>query len=173
MYLKPVLKVLYIKNKEIVMAETTVLTKLEVSFSGITFNMEGQESFVREGWEYLRNQLLPYLEEALGGRRPLAKLKRSEIAELYKEKSPRSQTETVTVFAYYLKHFEGKEEFTPLDLKRFYAELGLPISRKIAQSTWDAYNKRGFLIKGDKRGSYKISPKGEEFVEKQLPRKRS
>ena len=132
MYLKPVLKVLYIKNKEIIMAETTVLTKLEVSFSGITFNMEGQESFVREGWEYLRNQLLPYLEEALGGRRPLAKLKRSEIA-----------------------------------------ELRLPISRKIAQSTWDAYNKRGFLIKGDKRGSYKISPKGEEFVEKQLPRKRS
>lgn len=156
--------------------ETTASSKVEVSFAGITFSMEGPEAFVKEGWEYLRNQLLPHLEKTLRGRTGIAprKLKRPEtqLARFYKEKRPRSQPETITALAYYLKHLEGKEEFMPSDLKRFYGDLGLPIYRKIAQSVWDAFKKRGFLIKGDKRGLYKISPKGEEFVEKQLPKKK-
>jgi hypothetical protein len=156
--------------------EATTLSKVEVSFAGITFNMEGPEVFVREGWKYLRNQLLPHLERTLQGHTSVVpkKLERPEkqLTKFYKEKRPKSQPETITVFAHYLKHREGKEEFMPLDLRRLYENLGLPISRKIAQSTWDAYKKRGFLIKGSKRGLYKISPKGEEFVRKQLPKKK-
>lgn len=156
--------------------EATELSKVEVSFAGITFNMEGPEAFVREGWDYLRNQLLPHLERTLGGRAPAApkrlKEPESQLAKFYKEKRPKSQPETITTFAYYLKHLEGKEEFRPSELRRFYKNLGLPIYRKIAQSVWDAFKKRGFLIKGNKRGLYKISEKGEEFVEKQLPKRK-
>ena len=158
--------------------------KIEVNFAGTTFNIEGPESLVREGWEYLKNELMPYLRGKTKEARPVKKRKmpelekekvekipEEELLKFYNEKKPKSQVATVTVFAYYLKHFKGKEEFTTTDIKDLYETLKLPVPKKYSQAIWDASSKRGFVIKGEKKGLYKISEAGERFVEEKLPKK--
>jgi len=56
---------------------------------------------------------LPHLEKTLRERTGIAPKKleepESQLAKFYREKRPKSQPETITALAYYLKHLEGKE----------------------------------------------------------------
>ncbi len=173
--------------------ETTILSKVEISFAGTTFNIEGSEAFVREGWEYLKNDLMPYLkgraeekpakkEAKAVEKRGMAKLEKEKLEgkiekvseqgllKFYNEKRPKTLVANVAVFAYYLKHFRKKEEFTRKDIQTLYEDIKLPLPKGYRQAIWEASRKRGFVVRGSrKRGTYTISEAGERFVEEQLP----
>jgi len=158
--------------------------KIEVNIEGERFNIEGSEALVSEGWEFIKNELMPYLmrkakEEPREKARPAIKEKAKPVEEadeellrLYNEKRPKSQIAKVTVFAYYLKHFKGKEEFATKDIKGLYEVLRLPLPKKYSQAIWDASSKRGFVAKTEKKGLYRITEAGEKFVEEKLPVKK-
>lgn len=168
--------------------------KIEVNIEGERFNIEGPETFVREGFDFLKNELMPHLmgevkekpakkvrpvpkkrvakPEVEEERAKLAEKADKELLKFYNEKRPKSQIAKVTVFAYYLKHFKGKEEFATKDIKGFYEALRLPLPKKYSQAIWDASSKRGFVTKTEKKGVYRITEAGERFVEEKLPKKK-
>jgi len=141
----------------------------------------------------LKNELMPYLMGEVGEKpvkkaRPAVKkrvarakaeeekakvveIPDEELVRFYDEKRPKSQIATVTVFAYYLKHFKGKEEFGSKEVKGLYEALRLPVPKKYSQAIWDASSKRGFVTKTEKKGLYRITEAGERFVEEGLPKK--
>ncbi|MCD6319641.1 MAG: hypothetical protein J7M03_03060 [Candidatus Desulfofervidaceae bacterium] len=144
------------------------LTRVAVSLEDIDIEIEGSESFVKAEWEKLRDQLFIYLQSKIGEHLPATPV--NKLAEFYQQKKPRGHLKTVTVFGYYLKHFEGKEEFSQADLRRCYDQLGLAPPKVLAQSIRDVRSRYKFFDKGSKRGYYKISSLGEKFVETELPK---
>lgn len=144
------------------------LTRVAISLEDVDVEIEGSEDFVKAEWEKLRDQLFIYLQNKIG--KPLPTIQPSKLLEFYQQKHPRGHLKTVTVFAYYLKHFEGKEEFSQADLHRCYERLGLTPPKALAQSIRDVRSRYKFFDKGSKRGYYKISPLGEKFVETELPK---
>jgi len=92
----------------------------------------------RTTWDYLSKEIIPYLLrrsfstkveneretelEELGGNAKGKILKQEEsldqqLWESYKKKRPKTRVATATFFAYYLKHFKNKPEFSSKDLK--------------------------------------------------------
>jgi len=143
-------------------------TRVAISLEDVVIEIEGSEDFVKAEWEKIREQLFIYLQNKIG--KFLPKISASKLAEFYQQKKPRGHLKTTTVFAYYLKHFEGKEEFSQADLHRCYEQLGLAPPKVLAQSIRDVRSRYKFFDKGSKRGYYKISSLGEKFVETELPK---
>jgi len=166
------------------MPESTV--KLQISLLDLNFSIEGPEPLARTTWDYLSKEIIPYLLrrsfstqveneretelEELGGNAKGKILKQEEsldqqLWESYKKKHPKTRVATATFFAYYLKHFKNKPEFSSKDLKVCYESVNLPLSAKYPQEIWDAIYKYNFIEKGTEKGFYRLTEKGEQYVE--------
>jgi len=115
---------------------------------------------------------LPFKEgipEALGEKMEMEKL---SLAEFYKQKQPKDHNETIVVFAYWLTKREKQQEFTPKDIETCYSQIAIAKPANIPQYMKTlAGGKKAYLMRGDGRGRYKLSMTGDEFVERELPRK--
>jgi hypothetical protein len=93
------------------------------------------------------------------------------LKEFFDEKRPTIATETVTVFGFYLEHYEKKSEFSEVDIGKAYFEARVRKPKVIAQALRDAKNVKGYLVEGSKKGSYRLSNIGENLVLHDLPSK--
>lgn len=93
------------------------------------------------------------------------------IKEFFDEMKPRTTTETVTVFGFYLEHYQGKQEFTKVDIKNAYFEARVRKPKVIGQGLRDAKNVKGYLVEGSKKGTFRLSNIGENLVLHDLPRR--
>jgi len=93
------------------------------------------------------------------------------IKEFFDEKKPSTSVEIVTVFGFYLEHFEKKEEFTEDDISRAYYNSRVRKPKVIGQALRDAKNMKGYLVEGSKRGRFRLSNVGENLVLHDLPKK--
>ena len=168
--------------------------KLQISLLDLNFSIEGPEPLARTTWDYLSKEIIPYLLrrsfstkveneretelEEFGGnakgkifKQEETKIENSkesldqQLWESYKKKCPKTRVATATFFAYYLKHFKNKPEFSLKDLKLCYESINLPLSAKYPQEVWDAIYKYNFIEKGAEKGLYRITEKGEQYVE--------
>ncbi len=143
--------------------------RIRLNMGETTLEIEGSEDFVKEEWNYIKEQVLSHLKGAFGAKAYIQE-KKDKLVEFYNKKRPRGHLKTVTVFGYYLKHFEDKEEFNEDDLMQCYNRLGLTPPKVLSQSIRDVRSRHKYFDKGSKRGFYKISPLGERFVEEQMPK---
>ncbi|HDD43607.1 MAG TPA: hypothetical protein ENG63_01920 [Candidatus Desulfofervidus auxilii] len=147
------------------------LTRIGFTLEDLSWEIEGTEAFVKEEWGKIKDYLLEYLQAKLRSTTPtLVAINTRKLYEFYQQKNPRSHLKTITVFAYYLKHFEGKEEFSQTDLRQCYQALGLTPPKVLTQAIRDVRSRYKYFNKGSKRGYYTISPLGEKFVEEELPK---
>jgi len=94
------------------------------------------------------------------------------LAEFYKQKKPKEHNETVVVFAYWLIKNEKKEEFKAKDITECYDKTRISKPKNVTQHIQAvSRGKRAYLTAGSKKGWYKLTLSGEDFVEKELPRK--
>jgi len=161
------------------------IVKLQISLLDLNFSIEGPEPLARITWDYLSKEIIPYLLrrsfstkvetelEELGGNTKGKILEQEnskesldqQLWESYKKKRPKTRVATATFFAYYLKHFKNKPEFSSKDLKVCYESVNLPLSAKYPQEIWDAIYKYNFIEKGTEKGFYRLTEKGEQYVE--------
>ena len=91
------------------------------------------------------------------------------LRKFYKEKSPASNQEKVTVFVYYLAKFLGIQNILPGHIITCYNEVGERKPLQIVQLFRDIKHRKGWLDVGDEQNSVRISISGENLVEHDLP----
>jgi hypothetical protein len=93
------------------------------------------------------------------------------IKEFYEQKKPRSATEAVSVFGFYLERYQNKDEFSEEDIAKAYYDAKVRKPKVIGQSLRDAKNVKGYLVEGSKKGRFRLSNVGENLVLHDLPQK--
>lgn len=94
------------------------------------------------------------------------------LAEFYKQKNPKDHNETVVVFAYWLTKNGEKEEFKAKDIIDCYDETRISKPTNVSQHIRAVSSgRKAYLTAGSENGRYKLTLSGEDFVEKELPRK--
>jgi len=144
-------------------------TRIYLTMDDFILEIEGSETFVKEEWGKIRDYVFTYLKTRTKTTKSLS-VDANKLYEFYQQKNPRNHLKTITVFAYYLKHFEGKKEFSQADLYQCYQAIGLTPPKVLAQAIRDVRSRYRYFIKGSKRGYYTISSVGEKFVEEELPK---
>ena len=131
--------------------------------------LDGPEDFVRSEVQRLTNMLAQI--GASGGAHgdPSTTAPASE-REFVSQKQPSNHAETVAVLGYLLLK-EGKEEFTPEEIRRAYARAGVRPPKVIDQSLRDAKNVNDYLERGSNKGTFRLTPHGIRTVEFDLPKK--
>jgi len=154
--------------------------KIRIKLEEVEIEVEGDKEFVEKHIEGFRKEMLKITKELLPKEKAIipeipkgeTELEKLSLAEFYKQKQPKDHNETVIVFAYWLTKKEGKEEFKTRDISNCYSNAGVPKPQNVAQHVKAAMrSKKAFLMKGSKRGLWKLTIKGEEFVKEELPRK--
>jgi hypothetical protein len=87
----------------------------------------------------------------------------------FDEKKPRTSTETVAVFGFYLEHYENKTEFSEDDIAQAYFDARVRKPKVIGQALRDSKNVKGYLVEGSKKGLFRLSNVGENLVLHDLP----
>jgi len=152
--------------------------RIRIKLGEIEIEAEGDKDFVEKHIEELKTEMpkiareLPSEEvipEIQGERMELEKL---SLAEFYKQKQPKDHNETIVVFACWLTKREEQQEFTPKGIEACYSQIAMTKPANIPQCMGIlASGKKAYLLRGDKRGQYRLSMTGEEFVENKLPNK--
>lgn len=154
--------------------------KIRIKIGEDEIEAQGDKEFVEKHVEEFKKKMpkiakeLPRDEKIATPETPKEKveLEGLSLAEFYKQKQPKDHNEEVVVFAYWLTKKEKREEFEPKDIGSCYNEISLPKPTNIPLTMKTlAGGKKAYFIRGDKRGQYKLSMTGKEFVEKELPRK--
>lgn len=76
---------------------------------------------------------------------------------------PKSNAEWITVFAYYMKHYEGKERFSASEVRDYFRAIGLKIPGNLSRDIRSAVRK-GYIASDAGSNYYYITRTGEEFV---------
>jgi len=154
--------------------------RIRIKQGEVEIEVEGDKEFVEKHIRELRGEVSKTVKESplkeevstLETLKDVAQLEKLSLTEFYKQKRPSGHNETVLVFAYWLTKKESKEEFKPKDILSCYDEVRVPKPKNIHQHMIElASGKRAYLTKGSKKGFYRLTLTGEEFVEKELPRK--
>jgi hypothetical protein len=152
--------------------------RIRIKFGEVEIEAEGDKDFVEKHIEEFKKEMpriakeLPSKEvtQEISGKR--VELERLSLAEFYKQKQPKDHNETIVVFAYWLTKREKQQEFTPKAIEACYSQIAITKPANVPQFMKTlASGKKAYLQRGDRRGQYKLSMTGEEFVEKELPRK--
>ncbi|MEB3861123.1 MAG: hypothetical protein GSR84_02750 [Desulfurococcales archaeon] len=77
---------------------------------------------------------------------------------------PKSNAEWITVFAYYMKHYENKKKFSTKEVKDYFRAVGLKVPANLSRDFNNAVNKKGYIARDIESNNYYITRKGEELV---------
>jgi len=147
--------------------------RIRIKSGEVEIEAEGDKDFVEKHIEEFKKEMpgianeLPSKEvtQEIPGKR--VELERLSLAEFYKQKQPKDHNVTIVVFAYWLTKHENQREFTPKAIEACYGQIAIPKPSNIPQFMKTlASGKKAYLQRGDRRGQYKLSMTGEEFVEK-------
>lgn len=154
--------------------------RIRIKFGEVEIEAEGDKEFVEKHIEEFKKEMpkiakeLPPKEKTVTSetQKERVELEGLSLAEFYKQKQPRDHNETVVVFAYWLTKKEKKGEFKTKDITACYDGARIPKPKNATQHVQAvASGKKAQLTAGSKRGYYKLTLTGEDFVEKELPRK--
>ncbi|MDY6985710.1 MAG: hypothetical protein SVE93_04825 [Candidatus Thermoplasmatota archaeon] len=155
--------------------------RIRIKRGEVEIEVEGDKEFVEKHIEEFKKEI-PNIAKELSPKEKLIppqevspeenELEGLSLAEFYKQKQPKDFNETAVVFAYWLTKKEGKEEFKASDIGACYDEVRMPKPKNITQHILAlASGKKAQLAKGSKKGYYKLTSTGKDFVKKELPRK--
>lgn len=152
--------------------------RIRIKLGEVEIEAEGDKEFVEKHIGEFKKEM-PQVAKGLPSKevipeipREKLELERLSLAEFYKQKIPRDYNETAVVFAYWLTKKEKKEEFKTKDISACYDEVRITKPKNESQHVrGEASGKKARLTAGSKKGYYKLTLTGEEFVEKELPRK--
>jgi hypothetical protein len=155
--------------------------RIRIKIGEVEIEAEGDKEFVEKQIEEFKNEIpeiakdIPAKEKTVNSETPKEKveLEGLSLAEFYKRKQPKDHNETVVVFAYWLTKKKGKEEFKTKEISACFDEARIPSPKNITQhiSAVASGKKKPYLTAGSEKGWYKLTLSGEDFVEKELPRK--
>jgi hypothetical protein len=94
------------------------------------------------------------------------------LREFYKQKKPKLLSESVTVFAYYLKKHLNTEKMEAGHVVSCCKEVKIRVPKNIPQMFYDVNREKGWLNVGKGNKFAEINTAGENFVEYDLPRKK-
>ena len=94
------------------------------------------------------------------------------LRDFYKQKKPDNQSESVIVFAYYLKEYLKLNKMEAGHVASCCKEVGIKVPTNITQMFYDIHRHNGWLNLGDGRKFAEINTSGENFVIHDLPRKK-
>lgn len=131
----------------------------------VEFEIEGDKEFVEKHIKVFEKEMPKIPKDRV-------ELETFSLVEFYKLKQPKDHNETVVVFAYWLTKKDQQEEFKPRDITACYDGAKIPLPKNVQQHVSAmASGKKAYLTAGTKNGWYKLTLTGEDFVEKELPRK--
>jgi hypothetical protein len=93
------------------------------------------------------------------------------ISEFVESVDPSSHKERTLAIGYYYETYRGYENFTNDDIEEGYRESRIPRPANIRDVMSKLNNKEGWTIQDGKEGrktQYRISKKGQEWIEEQL-----
>ena len=153
--------------------------RIRIKLGEVEIEVEGDKEFVEKHIEEFKKEM-PKIAKELPSKKTVTpeiqkekdELERLSLAEFYKMKQPKDHNETVVVFAYWLRKKEGEEEFKTRDISNCYDTTRIQKPKNITQHIQAvASGKKAWLTGGSKKGFYKLTLTGEDFVEKELPHK--
>lgn len=148
--------------------------KLRISKGGIEVEVGGDKIFVEKNFQDLVEKYLENVDKKndikITSNQPLITL-----YDFVKQKSPKKTAgELIPVLIYYAKYYKGINAFTEADLKSLYRDYDTSVKRptNMYQAIQDCARTKGFIakVKGEK-GKFKITEKGESFVDVTLSTK--
>lgn len=154
-------------------------TRLAIGIGGINIEVEGEEEFAREVFDFFKEKLAERVSATPLTPAPAAKEEPVAAAEgvgspslrdFHTEKKPQSDMERVTVFAYYKSQFEGIPEVRESDLVSMYDEVRERRPQRIRNALSNARQQKDWFDRGSAAGLYRISGLGKNLVEHDLPR---
>jgi hypothetical protein len=101
------------------------------------------------------------VDDELKGNLPPKKVK-----ELWAQKQPKTNHQKFAVLAYHLEINEKKTEFNSQDLRKAWGDTreATPTERSFEVSLNDTLTKYHYLVKGSKKGVYRLGSRGEKLV---------
>jgi len=154
--------------------------RIRIRLGEVEIEVEGDKEFVEKHIEEFRKEMpkiakeLPPKEEIISSeiQKEKVELEKLSLAEFYKQKQPRDHNEIVVIFAYWLTKKKGQEEFKPKDLLSCYDEARISKPKNISQHiSYVCSGTKAYLTTGSKKGLYRLTLTGEDFVEGELPPK--
>jgi hypothetical protein len=100
-----------------------------------------------------------------------AKDGKPSLRDFYKQKNPKSASEALTVFAYYLKEHLNTTKMEAGHVVSCCKEVNRRVPRNIPQMFYDIQHQQGWLNVGEGRKYVEINTAGENLVTHDLPRK--
>lgn len=151
--------------------------EVTITFEDKRITIQGPEEFIRSEIDRLTRaegsrELLTDPAQNLHPMPQQAISRRVSERTLIEEKKPRGHNEIVAVLAYALAQ-NGQAEFTAADVRRAYIRAGVRPPKVTAQALRDARNIADYLQPGAERGTFKLSPHGENAVLFGFPRRRT
>ncbi|MGQ9848338.1 MAG: hypothetical protein ACUVQP_12680 [Bacteroidales bacterium] len=154
--------------------------KIRIKIGDVEIEAQGDKEFVEKHIEEFKKEMPKIAKELPPKEKPIppeipreeVELEKLSLGEFYKRKQPKDHNETVVVFAYWLTKKEGKAEFKGGDINTCYDEARISKPKNVRQHIKGMTSgKKAYLTAVARRGYYKLTLTGEEFVEKELPRK--
>jgi len=151
--------------------------RIRIKVGEVEIEVEGDREFVEKHIREFKRYRLEIVR-GLGEKGTISEVPNKKLeleglslAEFYKQKQPKDHDENVTVFAYWLTKKENREEFHVKDIRNCYKETKVPEPKNIYRNISAVVGPiRAYLVKGSRKGFYKLTRTGEEFVEGELPR---
>lgn len=178
------------------------VTKAKINLKEGTIELEGNEAFVSKYLDAFKQEMqknvISFTEtsiapkeeakvEAEKGRKKPGKIAQTiipipldlkgkdskpSLRDFYKQKQPTNLSESVTVFAYYLKEYLKIGKMEAGHVASCCKEVGIKIPTNIPQMFYDIQHHNGWLNPSDGRKFAEINTAGENFVIHDLPRKK-
>ena len=157
-------------------------SRMKIIVGGITFEIEGTESLVREGMNYAKENILTESVREIAKKLPVqgkealveAEAEVPRIDNFYKEKDPRNDMERITVLGYYAKEYRSIPEVSESELAPLFNEVGGQLPKDIMQTLRNAARKKySYLESTGRKGYYRITNIGINLVKIRLPRSKS
>ena len=139
--------------------------KVTVDLGDRRVTLEGPEDFVRDEVRRLTGPAAAHT----GTPQPVETSEIRNERDFIAAKRPGNHAETVTVLGYWLNE-HGQGEFTEDDIRRAYIRAGQRPPKFVAQALRDAKSKFDYIAQGGRRGSYRLTPHGDNTVRFDLPR---
>jgi hypothetical protein len=163
---------------------TSDTTRFTFKSKGMDVEFEGQEAFVSAQIEHVRAQFLKELADALGtevhapaaatGSAPAAGAPAATPAtaptleDFYRRAKSRegrgALQETILIFAYFLREFRSKEEFSIENLNACFSLVGVSPPKSLANTLGIMKRNQKFFHSGSRRGHYALTDKGTAYV---------
>jgi hypothetical protein len=147
--------------------------RIRIKLGEVEIEAEGDKEFVEKHIEEFKKEM-PKIAKELPPKEVTPEIPKGEIGlkglslvEFYKKKQPKDHNDTVVVFAYWLAKRKGQEEFQTKDISACYDEARIPKPKNVPQHIL-AMTRKACLTAGSKKGWYKLTLTGEEFIEKEL-----